>query len=178
MYLQVEISKLMMIGKVKYKDEILEIQLTPNFQTFQPQYLLYFSNICEINISGCTQIEPTLFVDCIGACNKLLKLEMTGCIQFSEKSLFKIVQQLPLVRYLDCTACVQVTFATAYNVVSALKELIMINLEPKFPLEENQDWKRMIQIFRRVKFGHSIMRIFPHHGLYVRFAENGQSDEE
>ena len=167
-----------MIGKVNYKDEVLEIDLTGNFGSFEPQYLLYLSNITQINIAGCTEIEPTFFVDCIGSCTKLVKFEMQGCIQFSEKMLVKIFNNLPNLRYIDCTACVEVTFASGYNIVAPLKQLLNINLEPKFANLERADWKRLIQIFRLVTFGHSIMRIFPHYGRYVRFPLYENTDEE
>ena len=166
-----------MKGHVNYKEELLEINLTPNFGGFVPEHLVYFKNIVQIDISGCTEIIATLFVDCIATCRNLRIFSMTGCIQFSEKNMQKIFNQLPELEQIDCTSCADVTFATAYNIISPLKKLLGINLEPKFARAEYEDWKRLVQIFRFVTFGHSIMRIFPHYGMYVRFGLDQESDE-
>ena len=167
-----------MISDIEIDGKVSSVDLTQIIGYFKPELLVYFCNIQEIKISGCPEIPCATFVDCIVSCSQLKKIEMTGCIQFTEKMLVKMFNKLLALQYIDCSFCAGVTFASAFNIVSHLHDLFMISLEPKFRGAEMTDWKRLIVTFTNVKFGVSILSVFPNYGQSLRLGLDDFSVEE
>ena len=153
-----------MICDIEIDDKVSTVDFTQKIGYFKPELLVYFGNIQEINISGCPEIPCGTFVDCIVSCSQLKKIEMTGCIQFTEKMLVKMFNKLLGLQYIDCSFCVGVTFASAFNIVPYSHDLFMISLEPKSKGAEITDWKHLILTFTNVKFGVSVLSMFPNYG--------------
>ena len=74
---------------------------------------------------------------------------------------------LPNLEYVDCTGTQGMGFCNCLNIVCSLHRLRNINVEPKYMILEKADWERMVRKFSLIKFGVSIMRMFPHHGRYL-----------
>ena len=68
---------------------------------------------------------------------------------------------------LDLTAAVPFQYNTAYKLVNGLKYLRAINLEVREPISELAEWENLIYNHHMVKFGTSIMRIFPYNGQHI-----------
>ena len=167
-----------MMCDIEINGSISRVNFSQKIGPFKPEHLIYFPQITEIDISGCSQITPDIFVDCIASCMHLIKFNLRGCTQFTEKMLQKMLTQLNFLKYVDCTFCEHVTFATAYNIVSALPHLLIINLEPRFPGPEINDWKRLIVTFNKVQFGVSIISMFHNYGMSFRTPATYASAEE
>ena len=157
------------------ENEYQEIDITSMLGVFTPSYFLYFPHVTQLDVSGCHSFDNSLFVDCVTAMKNLTEIVMIGCTKFNEHQLVRILTNLPKLQIVDCTHATPFLFCNAYTVVCALSNLRTINLEPKYEHLELVDWKRLFCIFLDVQFGHSIRRILPYHGKYLR---NSNNDEE
>ena len=68
---------------------------------FQPDYLVYFNHLVDVDISHCRGIRAEEFIDCIAACNKIEVLKLQGCSQFSQNQLVKIMTNLKKLEYVE-----------------------------------------------------------------------------
>ena len=163
---------------IEHNGNLMRVDITENLGGFQPEHLVYFTNLQCLDMSGCPEIEPATFVDCIGHCPMLVQIDMRGCIQFTEKMIVKILNRLLLLKYIDCTSCVPLTYASAFNILAPLHDLMNINFEPNFPQGDFEAWKSLVRTFKFVKFGVSVMSIFPNYGMHIRSPLYDFSDEE
>ena len=141
---------------------------TDQLGQFSPTVLIYFSGLRELDVSGCTQIDSNLFTDCIVACVNLLKLVMVRCIQFTQYQVLKFVRNLPELKYFDVSKGPEFTYTNGYVMLCSLKNLEMVDFEPKNISIEIADWKALFRMFAKVHFGLSITRYFPHNGCGLR----------
>ena len=91
---------------------------------------------------------------------------MIACNIFPESQIVRMLSNLPSLEVIDCTCSTKVTYWSAFTIVSSLRLLRYINVEPKYP--ETNDWRRLVHTFQKVEFGHSVMSILSHRGLYLR----------
>ena len=144
------------------------LDISKEIRNFTPSKLIYFPTLSALDISGCRNLDTSLFVDCIMTCQSLTEITLVSCFSFSESQLVRILTSLPNLEIVDCTRATPLMFCDAYTIVCALKHLRIINLEPKYEHLEVKDWSRLVAMFLNVSFGHSIKRILPYYGLYVR----------
>ena len=77
---------------------------------FIPSQLVYCGNLLELDISGCTDMDNNLFVDCVVFCKKMTHFRLTGCIQFTEQMLVKMLTNLEKLEFVDCSFCTPVVY--------------------------------------------------------------------
>ena len=154
-----------------------EIDITAMLGSFTPTYFLYFPYVQQLDVSGCNHFDTSLFVDCVTSLTNLIEIIMIGCTEFKESQLVRILINLQKLEIVDCTRATPLLFCNAYTVVSALRNLRIINVEPRYEVLELKDWKRLFSIFLDVKFGHSVTRILPFYGKSLRNSTNYQDYE-
>ena len=140
--------------------------------------MIYFPQIRHLDISGCTNIDATLFVDCIPQCKDLIQIEMVGCKQFSSSQMVRIMSNLPKLEWVDCTMASQIHFCDTYTIVCALICLRAINVEPNLSFSPIPDWHKLVSTFLSVQFGHSIMALLPDYGNNFRYSCNDTDCEQ
>lgn len=124
---------------------------------FDQLQLVYFSNLTFIDISGMTFINPQDFMESVMACNNLKELHFKECIQFHECQIVKMLCGLKFLEIVDGTRSREMQYINAYMIITSLKKLQVINLEPKVPNPEIKNWRWLVRNFQGITFGHSIM---------------------
>ena len=144
------------------------VDLMPVIGTFTPCLLIYLHTLHELDVSGCTDIDNCLFVDCICACTNLKKLDIVRCIQFTQYDIVWMVPNIRKLQYFDFSKACDIEYAHAYSVLATLQQLDFVNFDPKNIVNEYEDFRRLIRMFRNVHFGINITRFFPYSGRYLR----------
>ena len=157
---------------------LLEIDITERITLFSPLLLVYLTNIGHMDIAGCTFIDPDLFVDTIGFCTELKKLEMAHCTQFQEKHFSLMMTNLPELNYLDFHTCAEISFAAAYWIISLLGNLRCINFDPQNAVAHVLDWEILLRHFRMVHFGHNVRCQMPFYGNNWRIPDADSEENE
>ena len=139
---------------------------------FEPFQLVYFGHLSLIDISGMTFINPQHFMEAVQACTKLKEFRLTGCVQFHEHQLVKMLSSLQLLEMVDANSMRELHYISAYYIVTSLKQLRRISVEPKFPDSEDKRWEWLVHNFQGISFGHAIMRMFPHCGRQLPLVED------
>ena len=150
--------------------ELVEKDMSEKLGKFDAFQLVYFANITLLEISGMTYINAQHFLETVIGCVNLKEIRLSGCVQFHEMQIVKILCSLHKLEIVDATATKQLQYVSVYNIVTTLKNLRNISVEPKWPESKKSrgEWEWLVRNFRRIVFGHSIMRIFPHCGSYLR----------
>ena len=118
-------------------------------------------------------MDSALFVDCIGICKNLRKLNMQHCIQFSEYQLARTARQVKELTYLEMSNSSEITYTNAYIILGNLPHLEMVNFDPKGIPERCDDFKHLMNLFWKVHFGVNITRHLP---FFVRNQFSGPED--
>ena len=147
---------------------ILSCGFEREISSFDSSMLSNFTNLKHLDLSHCFTLEPTSLITNILKCLSLKTIKLVQCDQFSEEQLTNLLCGLPNIEYADCSGTQDISFCNALLIVCSLNKLRTINLEPKYLLLENKDWKRMVTTFHFITFGRSIMRMFPMYGKYLK----------
>ena len=142
--------------------ELLERDMMPKLGMFHPCQLVYFSQLTLIDISGCTTVVPQDFIECIQICQRLINLNMSGCYQFHEYQMVRMLCELKTLQIVDITGTKKLLYVSAYRIVTSLLSLKHLSLDPKFPTEEGFNWRWLItDVKNRLRFGEDVMAYFP-----------------
>ena len=155
-------------AQVLINASLQEIELTPTIGSFEPTILVHMTTLSKLDISGCTSIDSCLFIDCVQYCQQLQEISLRACTNFTDKQIVRILINLKHLEIVDCTNTVPMLFCNVYTIVCSLSNLRRINMEPRNEVFELTDWKKIVSTFLNVSFGHSIMRILPEYGRYLR----------
>ena len=155
-YLQSVNSNQRTICGVYVEGELVERDLTYKIGLFSPFQLVYFSNVRELDISGCSSINNSDFVDCVAFIKYLKCLNMSYCRQFSEGQVVKICRSHPKLLYFNFTGGSLFLFKSAFLILIICRQMNSFNVEVRFPIAERRDWRKLKQTFRQVFFGRSI----------------------
>ena len=155
----------------------IEIDITHRVGLFSPTLFMYLTHIQHIDISGCRYIDPGIFVDCLVFVNRLAKLQMNGCLQFKEVHFIRMLPLMGNLKYCDISGCTELSFDAAYWLLSHMKAILMINFDPKNPVEDVDYWEILLRTFTWVHFGHNVRVCMPHYGNDWRI-EQGHDCEE
>ena len=141
------------------------VNLTAQLGPFTPTLLIYHSHLQELDISGCTDIDATLFVDCIGACKDLKKLCMSSCKQFTQYHILKFVSTVPKLSYFEFANTSEISYCNALAILGNLHMLESINFDPMDIANNVQAFRNLMRIFRKVNFGVNIVKHYPLYGI-------------
>ena len=134
-------------------DGYVEIDWTPSLGYFQPFHLIYFPNILHLDISDCNNITASDFIDCIQLVPKLDTIIMDGCDQFSQYHFVKIFTQIKMCSNVSLLRCQLLPFTPVYCILASLRLASFIDFEPGNVDSEEKDWRKLIAIFFKVRFG-------------------------
>ena len=146
----------------------MDVDLVEKIGNFKCQFLLYISNLIDLDVSGCTSINTQEFSEMVVACCNLERISLKGCIQFTQMSMLNIISRLPRLRSVDLEGCSEFHMQVAYWMISSLNNLEVINFEPANPVSDIVDWKRLFQKFVMVNFGVRFTRVLPNSGIGLR----------
>ena len=159
------------------EDELIKRDLSEKIGRFRCVQLVYFGNLKALNISHCTFLNASAFVDCIQACSQLTELRFVNCTQFHENQIVKMLVGLAKLEICDGSATRDMLYVNTYTIVTTLRNLRLISLQPCFPKIERNDWEWLVKTFKkRVKFGHAIMVIFPNSGRHLIIPSSSDSE--
>ena len=120
---------------------------------FTPFTLFNFPHLLILDLSGCNRIIPDELVDSIGFLQELQVLNLDRCDQFTHYHFVKIFQQLKKLITTTLLECTRIPFTSAYTICCSLPHLQKIDFEPFSVKQEMKDWRHLIAIFFKVKFG-------------------------
>ena len=143
---------------------------------FSPFQLVYFGNLTMLDISGMTFVDAQDFLESVKSCKYLKEIRFTGCVQFHECQIVKMLSFLKDLEIVDGTSTREIQYINAFWIVSSLNKLRMISLEPKSPHSENNKWEWLVKNYNNIIFGHAIMRMFPYSGRFLRQPADEESD--
>ena len=112
--------------------------------------------LTTVDMSGCTDFEPSEFIDGILKCCKIEKLEIAGCKQFTEHNIIDICTSLPELIYFDASKCAGLQYANAHVILCNARKLRVFKVEMRYPEFERKDWIKLKATFPDVIFGEEI----------------------
>ena len=127
---------------------------------FQPSDLNFCPDLEELDISNRLYLDPVSFVLSVVNCKNLKIIKFVNCRQFTEEQITYMLWKLKKLQYIDGTRTQAIRFCNFLSIITSLRKLRCISLEPKFPVEEQKDWIRVVKNYPLV-FGHAINRIVP-----------------
>ena len=133
-----------------------------------PSMIGLCANLTSLNLSHCFELEPLSTMRTVVKCKNLTAISLVNCLQFSEQQLTELLCSCVKLEYVDCSGTQDMIFCNCLSIVCSLSNLEKINVEPKYMFLEKRDWERLVRTFTKIQFGHSIMRMFSHHGKYLR----------
>ena len=137
-------------------------------QSFESSKLKFCINLSKLDMSGCWHINPEIVMAAVKHCSHLKEILLENCTQFTEQQMRDMLSSLEKLEFINCTGTQEMIYCNALQIISSLYELEAINVEPKYIIFERNDWKRLVEKFHLIRFGHSIMRMFPHYGRYLK----------
>ena len=137
----------------------MEKDMSEKLGKFNPFQLVYFGNLTFIDISTMTFINPQHFIESVMACNKLKELHFRKCIQFHECQIVKMLCGLKFLEIVDGTETREMQYINAYIIITTLKKLRVIVLEPKLKSSETRSSKWLVRNFNHIIFGNSVMKM-------------------
>ena len=170
-------GRLRTICGVNVAGQLIEKDMSEKIGEFSPLQLVYFQNITTLDISGYTDFKSQLFMETVKGCSQLKEFRLTGCVQFHEHQLVKMFCQLKLLEIVDASHCSMLQYISAHRIITGLRNLRMINLEPKYPYSENKKWELMVVEYYKINFGHSVMNILPSRVRSARLAKESDESE-
>ena len=144
---------------VEIDGKLHTINLTPPDGQFTPFFLVECTNLIEIDITDCFEINPQDFIECVVFAKKLQKVVMDKCSQFSMSQLVKMFQHLVQIRIISLVACQGLDFSAAYCIISSSHSVEKMDFEPR-NVGNIPDWWRFKSIFFTVDFGPSFLSKF------------------
>ena len=130
--------------------------------------LKFCLNLCKLDMSDCWNINPQLVIVAIQNCSHLKEISLENCTQFTEQQMTQMLTSLEKLEFINCTGTQDMIFCNGLQIVASLWYLKAFNVEPKYITFEKKDWERLVETFHLIKFGHLIMRMFPHYGRYLK----------
>ena len=126
------------------------------------------TNLTTLNLSDCFDLDPVSTMKSVMNCKQLTAIYLVNCLQFTEKQITDMLSSCTKLEVVDCSGTQELIFCNFLIIVCSLWKLQKINVEPKYTVFEKRDWERVCRQFSQIQFGHSIMRMFPHYGKYLR----------
>ena len=151
---------------------LCERDMSEKLGCFNPSQLVYFPHLTLIDISGSTFVDAKQFVDTCVYCPNIQELSIQGCVQFHEDQIMTMMCALKELQIIDCSVINEITHVTAEVIIVALRLLCLFNFDPKYSKEQIFVWKKLVQKYNKVKFGHNVMGMFPYNGQYLRIAND------
>ena len=130
-----------------------QIDWTPTLGFFEPFTLMYFQNIVHLDVSGCNTMNPADFVDCIQFVPRVQTVVMDSCNQFSQYHFVKLFAQIRNCENISLVQCQMLPFTPVYCILASLKCPKFLDFEAANIDGEKKDWRQLIAIFFKVKFG-------------------------
>ena len=72
----------------------------------------------------------------------------------------KMLCGLKLLEIVDGAETKEMQYINAYIIITTLKKLRVIVLEPKLESSETRSWKWLVRNFNHITFGNSVMKMF------------------
>ena len=141
-------------------DTGLSVDITPIYGGFQKKTLQKMKNLITVDVSGCTDMDSTQFIDSLMSCIQIEKLEIMGCTQFSEYNIVDICTSLPNLTYIDATNCAPLQYVNANVILCNARNLKVFRVEVRYPDYELNDWVRLKGRFPHVYFGLKFQQMF------------------
>ena len=125
---------------VSEDDTGLTVDVTHICGGFSAPVLQKMSDIICVDISGCTHLDASEFVEGIVSCIQMEKLLMVGCSLFTEYNIVDICTSLPNLIHLDSRKCSGLQYANAHVILCNARNLKIFKVEMKYPQYEKKDW--------------------------------------
>lgn len=142
---------------VKEEDGKLYVYLTPFTGAWSPSVMTKMSNLLSVNISGCTKVNPDMFVKSVAECPKITNVFLNGCKQFTELHLVKLLNSIPNLEVFEALDTTGILSVNVSEVLSKCKNIRVLKVMPKF--EEKRNWSNLIRHYYNIDFGVEIQKI-------------------
>ena len=139
--------------------ELCERDMTNKLGKFVPSQLVYFGSLVDLDISGSISIDSSLFVDCVAFVQKLKRLNMSYCKQFTEGQIVKISSIQKSLTLLDAAYGPEFLYKNCFLILANCRKMLTINVSVRYPDCERKDWHNLFRTFRKVLFGRAIKSV-------------------
>ena len=101
---------------------------------------------------------------------------MSGCVQFSQMHLVKVIKVVRTLEIADFTSTQLVSHSTLDDMLCIGLSLQMISIDPDYFVKDHKLWENIVVKYRNIHFGCNLMRLFPYNGQYLRIEHDDSSD--
>ena len=141
------------------EDGKLYVYLTPLTGPWSSLLMKKMSNVLSVNISGCTQVDPDKFVESLANNEKITRVAMNGCTQFTECHILTILKSMPNLEVFEALKTTPIKSQSVSEALSQSDKLRVLKVVPNLPFVEKRYWCNLRKHFSKIDFGEDIENI-------------------